>query len=107
MKKLIMLAAVFLLGACSTSYNSVKQLDDKAYILVTGNFDGSYLNIDKNTTINLDDSSVDSFKENGKEVVKFQVGAGTHTIVIKKDNSIIVNRKIYVTDGNTFEILVP
>lgn len=107
MKKLALFFTALIMTGCSSSFESVKQVDAKAFVLVSGNFDGTYLQIDNSSPIDLNDSSVERYKENGVSVIKFQVSKGTHTVEIKRSDVVIVKRKIYVTDGNTFEIQVP
>ncbi|GAA6186294.1 MULTISPECIES: hypothetical protein [Alteromonadaceae] len=95
--------AVFLAG-CSSSFSEVKQLDDKAYLQLTGNIASGSLSID-GKQISL--QQADKFKIDGNLVTKFEISSGTHLIEIVRNDKTVVKRKIYVTNGNVFEVNVP
>lgn len=96
----------FLMLGCTSSYESVTQVDDtKAFILLTGNFENASLQINTNSPITLADS-IETFMLDGKKVAKFEVTAGTNTVKVFKNGALVVNRKLYVTNGNSFEVNV-
>lgn len=96
----------FLLLGCTSSYESVTQIDDtKAFVLLTGNFENASLQINTDTPITLSDN-IETFKLDGKKVAKFAVTSGTNQIKVTKNGVLVVNRKIYVTNGNSFEVNV-
>lgn len=96
----------FLMLGCTSSYESVTQIDDtKAFILLTGNFENASLQINTNSPITLADS-IETFMLDGKKVAKFEVTAGTNTVKVFKNGALVVNRKLYVTNGNSFEVNV-
>ena len=96
----------FLMLGCSSSYETVAQVDDtKAFILLTGNFDNASLQINTNTPIILS-SDIQTYQLDGKKVAKFEVTSGTNVVKITKDGNLVVNRKIYVSNGNSIEVNV-
>ena len=96
----------FLMLGCTSSYESVTQVDDtKAFILLTGNFEGATLQINKNAPIILSDK-IETFKLDGNKVAKFEVRSGTNEIKVLKDGVVVVYRKLYVTNGNSIEVNV-
>jgi hypothetical protein len=106
LKGLIFVLFSFLMLGCTSSYESVTQVDDtKAFVLLTGNFEGASMQINTNTPITLADN-IETFTLDGKEVAKFEVTSGTNTIKIYKDGALVVNRKLYITNGNSIEVNV-
>jgi hypothetical protein len=91
---------------CTSSYESVTQVDDtKAFVLLTGNFENASLQINTNSPITLADN-IETFMLDGKKVAKFEVTVGTNTVKVFKNGALVVNRKLYVTNGNSFEVNV-
>ncbi|WP_115717786.1 hypothetical protein [Gallaecimonas mangrovi] len=107
MKKILMVAIAMVLSACSTHFSTTTQVDDKAYLLLTGNINGATLIIDEQPDINLDSSNIRRYTEGDETVVKFAVNVGNHLVEITKAGKVLVKRKIYVTNGNSFEVRVP
>jgi hypothetical protein len=102
---IFVLFSVLMLG-CTSSYESVTQVDDtKAFVLLTGNFENASLQINTNSPITLTDN-IETFMLDGKKVAKFEVTAGTNTVKVFKNGALVVNRKLYVTNGNSFEVNV-
>lgn len=102
----ILVLSLWCIGACTSSYESTSQLDDsKAFILLTGNFQGASLKINEGETIVLGDD-IATFKLDGKEVAKFEVNSGTNKIHIYKGGVLVVYRQVYVTFGNQVEVPV-
>jgi ferric-dicitrate binding protein FerR (iron transport regulator) len=97
MKYMICLVFSLLLSACSTSFSEIKQVDDKAYLQLSGNLQGTTLVLDNTTTVQLD----------GETVAKFDLSVGSHQVEISRGQQVLVKRKIYVTNGNVFEVRVP
>ena len=95
---------VLLFVGCS-SYHSVTQTETGSYVLLSGNIKDTELMLDEQPAILV--SQQKAFKIDGKSVVKFSVAKGTHTVKINKHGQTIVNRKIFVSEGNTFEVMVP
>lgn len=104
LKGLIFVLFSLLMFGCTSSYESVTQVDDtKAYVLLTGNFEGASLQINTNNPITLADN-IETYILDGKEVAKFEVTAGTNTIKVIKDGALVVNRKLYISNGNAIEV---
>ncbi len=102
---LIVFCGLYLSG-CSSSYESTTQIEEGAYIQLSGNFLNGTLIID-DLQVNLSEENTKTFKIQGKVVAKFPISTGKHTIKIIKDNQVVVNRMIYVSNKNVFEVVVP
>jgi hypothetical protein len=100
-----LLLCVFLLAACHT-YQSVTQTEAGSFIQLKGNFRDAELLIDAQPAIILD-AKQKTFSLNGAEVMKFAVSVGTHRVQVIKNGNIAVDRKIFISEGNSFEIIVP
>lgn len=106
LKGIIFVLFSFLMLGCTSSYESVTQVDDtKAFVLLTGNFEGASLQINSNSPIVLSDD-IETYTLDGSEVAKFEVTAGTNTIKVFKNGALVVNRKLYITNGNSIEVNV-
>jgi hypothetical protein len=51
--------------------------------------------------------NVESFSLNGETATQFSVGSGTHVVELRKGGQTLVKRKIYVSNGNVFEVRIP
>lgn len=98
--------SLFLAG-CSTSYTSTTQLEESAYIQLSGDFWGTKLTIDNELSTQITKDSTTAFTLNGVEVVKFPIDSGTHRVTISRVDQPLIDRKIYVSDNNIFEIAIP
>ena len=96
----------FLALAACTTYHGVTQTHAGSFLQLSGDFQNTELSIDEQTPI-LIDKSVKIFKVDGKRVAKFAISEGTHTVKISKNGQIIVSRKVFVSEGNAFEVIVP
>lgn len=106
LKGIIFVVFSLLMLGCTSSYESVTQVDDsKAFILLTGNFANASLEINKSAAITLGDN-IDTFTLDGKTVAKFEVASGTNELKLYKGGVLVLYRKIYVTNGNSFEVNV-
>ncbi|MFT6898583.1 MAG: hypothetical protein ACJA13_003007 [Paraglaciecola sp.] len=104
MKLIMTCLFAIILSGCSTNFSEVKQLDDKAFLQLTGDFENGVLIIDDKK---IDLTQVDTFTLDGQKVAKFAVQTGTHIIEVLKQEKTVLKRKIYVTNGNVFEVIVP
>ncbi len=105
-KGIVFVLFSFLMLGCTSSYESVTQVDDtKAFVLLTGNFKGASLQINTNPRILLLDN-IETYKLDGEEVAKFEVVSGTNVIKVYKNDVLVVNRKLYITNGNSIEVNV-
>lgn len=103
--KLILLACVaFLLAACG-SFKTVSQTEETTYLQLLGNKEGVVLVLDQSTTVNLD--TLQSFELNGKEATRITVPAGQHRVTLTRNGALLVDRNIYVSEGNAFDITLP
>ena len=103
MKKLLFIFGVMLaLSACGT-YQQTVQVDDKAYLLIIGEANGNVVTIDNGKPLELEKDTA-SFDLNGVTTTKIEIAIGTHTVKIIKNGELKVNRKFYVSTGNSFEV---
>ncbi|MFC6440853.1 hypothetical protein [Bowmanella sp. JS7-9] len=101
MKSLIaFISALFLFG-CSSGFQSVTQVDDKAFLQINADVRQYNVILDGQP---LATSTAEPFSLNGKSVTQFAVAKGSHTVEIYMGNSLLVKRKFYVTNGNVFEV---
>lgn len=107
MKATLLIVIAFILSACSAGFSSSTQVDDKAYLQLTGDFSNTILIINDQQPIMLDSSDVNTFKLKGEKVAKFDLPPGSHTLEVLRNNATVVKRKIYVSNGNTFEVRIP
>ena len=96
-----------LIIGCSTHFESTNQVNDSAFLQLEGNFLNTQLTLDKGIPIQLTEGSIKTFTLDGKEVTRFPISTGKHTIKVIRAGTVIVNRVIYVSNLNTFEVVVP
>lgn len=106
-KQLIAICVAITLMGCSTHFESVNQVNDSAFLQLEGQFLPTQLIIDNNPAIDLTEENVETFLLNGKTVARFPISIGKHTIKILRNNKVVVNRNIYLSNDNTFEVVVP
>ena len=107
MKKFITLALALLVSACSSHYQSVTAVDDIAYLQLNGNFIGAQLVLDNAPAISLAKKNIKTFTIDSKLTAKFPVTKGTHQLKIMRQGTVIVQRKFYISAGQSFEVMVP
>lgn len=95
-----------LLSGCSSQFTSDTLVNDVAYVQLSGNFIGGQMLVDNDQLIHLEKSNIETFNYKGNLVAKFPIDVGSHEIQITKGNQVLAHRKIYVTNGQTFEIAV-
>jgi len=105
MNKLYTFLLPFLLTACGT-YQSVTQSEEAAYIQFMGKPQLLELSIDGKASGNLR-TDFESFNLNGETATRIQLTPGSHEIELRRDGNTIIHRKIYVSEGNIFEINLP
>ncbi len=100
----IILAAIFIitLNGCG-SYSSVNQTDDGTYLLLIGEPQSGLLTIDGGEPLALG-SDTKSFNLNGQTVTKIAIRPGTHNILLQSNGQTTINRKFFVSEGNSFEV---
>ena len=95
------------IAGCSSQFESVTQVNDSATLQLEGNFLNTQLSLDGGTPIELTENTIETFSLQGKTVTRFPISTGKHTLTISRAGKIIVNRLIYVSNSNSFEVVVP
>ena len=94
-KILVTLFCIILFGC---AYNQgVIQKDDVSYLKLTGNLNKISLQIDEDAIIELTNF-------NNKTV--YEIKPGVHIVTIRRDNKVIVERKLYFNNQTTREVNV-
>jgi hypothetical protein len=104
MKTLVLIVLAALTAACG-SYKDVIQTDETTYLQLVGSVEGVVLVLDGAAPIGLNKEQ--SFDLNGVAATKFVVRPGSHHVVLKRNGALLVDRNIYVSDGNAFEVKIP
>lgn len=94
---------LFLAGCHSLSYN--QQTEDGSYIQFQGNYIGSTVSVGEQQFVI--DKNAKSYDLNGIEVVKYQAPLGKSLLVVKKNNSTLIQKYIFLSEGQTLEVNVP
>ncbi|WP_199524417.1 hypothetical protein [Pseudoalteromonas sp. bablab_jr011] len=105
--RIILVLSVLFLSACSSSYRSVTQVEDRGILQLNGNFWGTSLELDSEAAVIINRDTFSSYYKDGKELIEFPVAPGSHKVHLKRDGKTIVLRTIYVGNGNIFEVVVP
>jgi|TARA_B110000967_G_C18549844_1_gene394805 hypothetical protein len=98
--------SISILG-CSTHFESTNQINDSAFLQLEGDFFNTQLTLDEGAAVELTEGSIKTFSLNGRKVVRFPITTGKHTLTITRSGNVIVNRIIYVSNSNTFEVVIP
>lgn len=99
----LFITLLFLTGCHSLSYT--QQTDEGSYIQFQGNYKGSTITIDEQVfTI---DENAKSYDFNGVQVVKYQAPLGKSLLVVKKNNSTLIQKYIFLSEGQTLEVTIP
>lgn len=94
---------LFLTGCHSLSYN--QQVEDGSYIQFQGNYIGSEVTLGENS-FSLNEKT-QSYDFNGQEVVKYQAPTGKSLLVVKKNNETVIQKYIFLSEGQTLEVTIP
>ena len=94
-------------AGCSTHFESTNQVNDSAFLQLEGNFLNTQLIVDDANPFEITEKSIKTFSLDGKEVARFPIATGKHTLQIIRSGTVIVNRVIYISNSNTFEVVVP
>lgn len=112
MKKLIAqkkwLSVVLLVGlvGCGT-FQQTKQAESGAFLLLRGNSYQKLLQIDEQSPVIIG-KETHGFVLDGERVTKIAVPPGKHRITISDTSGKVqVDRSIFISEGNVFEIQVP
>ncbi len=100
MRKLALaLLSVFFVLMAGCGYKEGGKIEEQAsYLYFTGNAKGAEVTIDHSSSF---------IVEKGGTQEHYKVAPGKHTIVVKKDGNVVVNRSLLVGDGIAREINVP
>jgi len=102
---LLWVLPVLWLTACGY-HQAATQKSDTAYLLFIGPPQGEQVEIDGSTRLTLG-SDTRSYNLNGKTATKIAIPAGTHTVKLSRQGQLLIHRKIFVTEGNQYEIQIP
>ena len=114
MKKWIVLIflglAVFLMAGCGYQ-EGIREPDRQSYVWFSGKLDGAVAIIDDNepfelvplTYVNEETGEIEH--KQGRTL--YQVRPGKHTIMVKKNEEVVVHRNLMIGTGATKEIWVP
>ncbi|MBU2883885.1 hypothetical protein KO525_05075 [Psychrosphaera sp. B3R10] len=104
MKKLILVTFMFIISAC-TSVQYTNQPVDQAYVQLEGNFIGATIILGQ--TITNIDAKTKTFELNGKTVAKFPIAIGSHELKVLRNGKLVINKNIFVTQGQTVDVIIP
>jgi len=105
MNKLYIVLLSILLASCG-SYQTTTQSDEIAYLQFIGDPQLETLTIDGKLSGTLG-SDLESFDLNGNTATRIQILPGKHEFTLSKSGEVIMHRKIYVSGGNVFEVILP
>lgn len=104
MKTIIVGLLALLLTACG-SFKTQVQTEEGSSLHLVGNPEQAVLVLDNTTTVDLNKTL--SFDLNGKQVTKIVVPQGQHRVTITRNGTLLVDRSIYIGEGQAFEIVLP
>ena len=113
MKKLILfvfLSALFLMAVSCGYKEGSRQPDNQSFITFTGNVTGAVAVVDGGEPFAVDaltykDSQGNDVKKSDKTF--YQVRPGRHSVVVRKDGRVKVERDLLINTGSTTEVWVP
>ena len=97
------LMVVFITACGSTTYTT--QESEKAFLQLQGNISNSVLVVD-DQRVTLDDN-IKKYELQGKQVADFPVSIGAHQVKVYKGSVVVFNRKVFIAQGQTYEVVVP
>ncbi|MFA0118285.1 hypothetical protein AB4392_11455 [Vibrio breoganii] len=103
-RKLFSIALVAILAGCSSGYQSVNQVPDVSFVQLEGNFVGKTMLIDGQELVL---KNVKTFSENDREVARFPIDNGTHRIIVKSGDELLIDKKFITATGEVFKVVVP
>jgi hypothetical protein len=103
-KPTIAIIFLCLLSACGT-YQASTQTDNSSYIQLSGDTSKVEIIIDGNNIGKLD--NFQKFNLEGGEVTRFELEPGVHVVEALRSGKTILKRKIFITEGNVFEVRLP
>lgn len=103
-KPVIAFILLCLISACGT-YQATTQTDNSSYIQLSGDSSKVEIVIDGNNLGLLD--NFQKFNLEGAEVTRFELESGVHEVEALRSGKTILKRKIFITEGNVFEVRLP
>ena len=104
LKHLFTILMFTLVTACSSTTYSTQE-SEEAYLQLQGDFLNSVLLVDEQQ-VNVDENTK-QYELNGRLVADFPVSIGSHLVVVYKGGKAVFSKKIFVAQGQTFEVVVP
>ncbi len=105
-KKVITAALCLGLAGCGT-FQQTKQAESGSYLLLRGDSYNKLLQVDEQSPVVIG-KETHGFVLDGERVTKIAVTPGKHRVTISAaSGKIDVDRTIYISEGNVFEIQVP
>ena len=105
----VLLAVLLFLASCGYKEGVVNS-ERKSYLQFTGNTSGAVVYLDDDQPFELKKNvfAAESTDESEREsLVHFQTTPGKHTVVVKRDGQVLVNRSFMIGNGMTKEIQIP
>ena len=102
-------AAVFVLNACSYT-TGVVQSDKRSFIRFSGNIEKAVVYIDDAEPFELGKKSSSTHSDNigAKNLsISYQLQPGKHTVVVRRNGEVVVNRELLLGNNVTTEVEVP
>lgn len=104
MKNFLIIIPLLILCSCGGKNYTKTQVENFSYLLIKGDSANEQVFIDNSTPIVLGDDTEEYELDEGVNASKIQIKDGTHEIKIVRDGKVIIQRKFYVTPGDTFEV---
>ena len=107
----LVMCAVLIAAGCGVGYKEgSRQPDPQSFIVFTGNVEGATASVDGGTPFAV--ASLTYKDQSGQDVKKaektfYQVRPGRHTVVVRKQGEVRVERDVLINAGATLEIWVP
>lgn len=98
--KLVFLAlTVMLITACGTVTHTTNQAEEAAYLVVKGNLE--------NKTYSINNATQAPFPKQSDNIVRLQVPTGTISLKVFDSGSLVLNRKLFLSNNDNREIILP
>ena len=104
MKAVVVAGLVALVAACG-SFKTTVQSEEGTFLQLVGNPQDVVLVLDQSTTMDLNQAK--SFDLDGRNITKIVIPPGQHRVTLTRGGNLLVDRKIFVSEGNAFEINIP
>ncbi|MDN3651319.1 hypothetical protein QWY77_00780 [Thalassotalea ponticola] len=109
MKQIALLLSTLILAlnvtGCAKNYQSVSQVEDSGFLVLKGNYVGTEIIIGDQVIVIDEDTKF--YKVDGERVAKFPLAVGSHNIEVRRDGNVILARKLFLTNEQSAEVLIP